>query len=225
MRTSLQFHYVLAGLLCFVTASVLPGRAQSEFPRCHKDGIPPPGESQCECDPWIYRDALHDAKHGYDLRLPDKVVAFGPCHPGGAFHIFLSDPTNNEPDGGDFPWNNIWIGGVELDRETTLQTIAKRFAEEERQDSERDHAIDLKIDEPVQTSLSSSPAIYLKATRTDLDHGKIIYETIVAQNLEKTKLYTIGMVSPEERYEKNHALFQAVIRGFTPSPPEVAERR
>ncbi len=222
MRISFRFLSVFVALVCVVTASVLPGRAQTEFPRCLKDGSIPAGEAQCECDPWIYRGELHDAKHGYDVRLPDKVVAFGPCSPGGAFQISLTNPTGNKPDGANLPWNMIWIGASEGTRET-LQRAADGFAQNQREDVERDHATDLEIDQPLQYSLSSLPAIHLKATRTDLDRGKLAYEVVVANNPEQAIVYVIGMVSPASRYEKNHALFEAVVKNFKYIPTETAK--
>ena len=219
MTPSLHFLCVLAVVLCLSAVFVPPGAAQTEFPPCREDGSAPNGESQCECPQRFVLGEYRGPEGEYRLRLPDGIAAaLGSCGLRGSLHISLTHPKGGEP-GGDFPWNQIWVVGPKRTRET-VQELADGFAKTEREDTEGIHATDLRIDQPMRTSLSSLTAIHLKASRTDLDHGKLICEVIIAKNPKKEIVYEIGMVSPAFRYEKDHKLFEAVVEGFRYIPIE-----
>ena len=161
------------------------------------------------------------------IRDRDGIAAvFGGCGPRGILQISLSHPNGGEP-GEDFPWNRIWVAGTERRQETFAELAAgfaknfaktESFAKTERKDTEGSHATDQAVDQPSRTSLSSLTAIHMKGSRTEPDHGKLIYELIIANNPNKEIVYEIGMVSPASRYEKNHELFKAVVEGFSYTP-------
>jgi hypothetical protein len=222
MRHVFQFRCVLAAVLCLSGGFAPPCPAQTEFPPCAKDGSPPAGESQCECpEGWqVYRGEYNKPEKEYRVRLPDGVAATTPKAPckNHGFRVYLTHPNAGDLGrSGDFGSNQLWVLGAEQHRRT-FEELADGFAQSQREDAERIHATDLLIDQPVQTSLSSLTAIHLKASRTEVDHGEMIYEAIIANNPRKEIVYVIEMVSPASRYEKNHELFKAVVEGFSYTP-------
>jgi hypothetical protein len=220
MRLAFQFRCVLAAVLCLPAGFVLPGAAQTQFPPCDKDGAPPTAESQCECPEGrqIYRGEYRNTEKEYQVRLPDRVAAWtpkAPCKSSG-FHIYLTH-SNTGDLGGDLASNQILAYGA-VQRRETFAELADGFAKTEREDAERIHATDLVIDQPVQTSLSSLTAIHLKASRTEVDHGEMISEMIIANHPRKEIVYVIEMTSPASHYQKNQGLFKAVVEGFSYTP-------
>jgi len=221
MRFSLKFGCILVAVLSISGGTTLPCRGQTNFPPCREDGSPPDGHEQCECHkpPMIYRGEYRNPEQRYQVHLPDGVAAIDPScgRGGGGFKISLTHPDSGESEG-ELGWNLIWVGRSERNNQG-FQQIADQWAQYQREDSQRDHSTDLQIDPPVQTSLSSLPAIELKASRTQLDRGKLIYEVMFAKDHDNY-VYVLGMVSPLDRYDKGHELFQAVVEGFRYIPPE-----
>jgi hypothetical protein len=123
----------------------------------------------------------------------------------------LIHPYSGEREG-DSPWNMIWVSRSDRTN-ATLQQLADQWAQHQREDSERDHSTDLQIDLPLQMSLSSLPAVKLKASRTNLNEEKLIYEAVDAKSPDNY-VYFVLMVTPAEQYEKNQKLFKAVVDGF-----------
>ena len=231
MKPTFQFRCVLAAVVFLSVGFVLPGAAQTEFTPCDQDGNPPAGENQCECpEGWqIYRGEYTNAESDYQVRLPDGVAATTPKAPckNHGLRIDLTHPNTGEPDG-DFPLNYIWVFGVHQTRKTFAEFtdgFVTNFAKTERESSDESLARDPVIDQPVRTSLSSLAAIHLKASRTDVDHGELIYEVIIANNPKKEIIYEIEMISPASGYEKNHQLFKAVVDGFSYTPTDDVQTR
>jgi hypothetical protein len=218
MRPCFPFRGVLAAVLG-LSAGLAQAQTESGLPLCKEDGSIPDGYNQCECQKTItYRGEFRDVEREFRVQLPDGVVGIGGCAPGRSFRISLTHPHGGET-GGDFPWNQIWVAGPEQTRKT-FPELADAFAKTQREDTEGIHATDLVIDQPVRTSLSSLTAIHLKVSRTEVEHGKMVYEVIIANNPKKEIVYEIGMVSPAFRYEKDHKLFTAVAEGFNYVPIE-----
>lgn len=230
MRFSFKLCCVFTALL-ISGASPLPCRAQASFPPCRPDGSMPDGLEQCECTkpPLIYRGEYRDPEGRYQIPLPDGVVATAPSRApvgSGFFQISLAHPSSAQPhpgeNDGELPWNRFWFdrsGQTNLG----LKEMADRWAQNRREESRRDHSTDLQIDPPVPTSLSSLPAIRLKATRNELDHGKVIYEVMVAK--DQDEYVYVGMVSSADHYEKSRELFQSVVEGFRYMPPNAPAGR
>lgn len=219
MRTSLR---LLAGLatIC-LSAGFTHAQTDDGFPLCKEDGSIPEGYNECDCPkpPITYRVEFNDAQRDFRVQLPHGVLGIGVgCAPGHTFGISLTRPRSEEP-GGDFPWNEIRVWSSE-DPRKTLYELADGWAKDEREDSERIHATDVVIDEPNKTPLSSLVAVHLRMTRTELEHGKMIYEAIIAKNPNRDIVYEIGMVSPANRYQKNRRLLDAVVDGFRYVPEE-----
>ena len=202
MSTSRRCYGVLAAVLCLAAGLVLPATAQTEFPACLDDGSPPNGQSQCQCAQKFYRGDYQDPEREYRISMPaDVVAALASCGSRGNLYISLTNPVGGETDD-NLSWSQIWISGTQRTRQN-LRELSQKFAKSE-----------VAIDEAVQTSLSSLPAIRLKMSRTDPDHGKMIYEVIIANNPSQEIVYEIGMVSPAFRYERGHKLFQAIVESF-----------
>ena len=218
MTPAFQYRCVLAAVLG-LSAGLAQGQTESGLPLCKEDGSIPDGYNQCECQKTTtYRGEFRDVEREFLVQLPDGVGGIGGCAPGRSFRISLTHPHGGEP-GGDFPWNQIWADGTKRHRETFAEFL-DAFAKTQSEDTERIHATDLVIDQPVRTSLSSLAAIHLKVSRTEVEHGKMVYEVIIANNPKREIVYEIGMVSPASRYEKDHKLFEAVVEGFRYVPTE-----
>ena len=214
MRGSFRFYCVLTATLWASGGLGLHGQAQTEFPQCREDGSPPAGEAQCECELRTFRGDHRNPKHEYQVHVPEEVAEIGGCSwVGTGFRVSLTHPDSGEV-GGDYAWNQIWVSGAEQTQET-FQWITDHWPQEQREDSERDHATDLQIDPPERTSLSSLPALHLRLRRTEPDRGRMVYEVIIANNPDKGIVYELGMASPAEHYEKNEKLFKAVAEGFS----------
>jgi hypothetical protein len=194
-------------------------RDESGRPRCCPDGSSPDGGSQCWCELRIVhlRD-YRNPKYEYEVHVPDGIAEILGCSGiGTGFKISLTYPDRG-PSEGDLAWNQIWVGRAERTNDT-FQQMADKWAQQQREVSESDHYTDLQIDPPVQTSLSSLAAIELRASRTELDRGTLIYEVITAK-AHDNYAYVIGMVTPAEQYEKNEKLFKAIVGGFRYVPLE-----
>lgn len=220
MRPSFR---VCCAVLCLSAGFVLPIPAQTELPPCREHVYPPDG--MCGCAQQIYRGEYSNAEKEYRVRLPEGVAAISskaPCASSG-FRIYLTHPNAGDfGRSGDFAWSQIYVGRTERTNQT-LQEIADGFAQHIREDSERVHATDLQIDQPVPRSLSSFSAVDLKATRTEGDRGSLIREEIVAKSPDNS-VYFIGMISPAYRYEKDHELFKAVAEGFSYTATENVQK-
>jgi hypothetical protein len=218
MTPSFQYRCVLAAVLG-LSAGLAPGQTENGLPLCEEDGSIPDGYNQCECQKTVtYRGEFRDVEREFLVQLPDGLVGIGGCSPGRSFRISLTQPHGGEP-GGDFRWNQMWAAGTKRHRETFAEFV-DAFAKTQREDTEGIHATDLVIDQPVRTSLSSLTAIHLKVSRTEVEHGKMVYKVIIANNPKKEIVYEIGMVSPASHYEKDHKLFEAVAEGFSYIPAE-----
>jgi len=66
--------------------------------------------------------------------------------------------------------------------------------------------------------LSSLPALHLKLTRTEINHGRLIVEEVIANNPNKDIFYVVGMISSADQYDKNQNLFNRVVEGFSYVP-------
>jgi len=168
----------------------------------------------------MYRGEYRNPERRYQVHLPHGVAAIGPSCGGigNGFEISLTHPESGESEG-ESGRNLIWVGRSERTNRG-LREMADQWAQYQREDSQRHHSTDVQIDPPVQTTLSSLPAIGLKASRTELDdRGNLIYEVVLAKDHD-SYVYVVGMVSPAENYDKGHELFQAVLEGFRYIPPE-----
>jgi hypothetical protein len=182
-------------------------------PHCCPDGSMPEGVNQCWCEPNIvHLREYRNPQHEYEVQVPDGVAEILGCSGVGAgFRISLTHPDTGKEEG-DSSWNTIWVSGSERTG-GTLQEIADQWAQQQRVDGERDHSTDIQIDPAVQTSLSSLPAIELKARRTRRDGEKLIYEAVDVKTHGKY-VYSFLMVTPVEQYDKNEKLFQSIVDGF-----------
>jgi hypothetical protein len=194
----------------------LPGYCQTVLPRSDDAG-----SNRQVCGPdGIYRGEYRNLGREYRVVLPDGVAATAPttpCVPAG-FDISLTHPTSGEL-GAEYVSSRLWVRGAMQTREP-LQYIIGHWPEAARQAAEAVGATDLKIDLPEEVLLSSLPAIHLKVTRTEPNSGKLIYEWIIANNPHIDIVYSVGMASPADQYEKNQQLFKAVVKGFSYLPSE-----
>ncbi len=217
MRLSLQFRFILAGML-WLLGFALQSQAQTGFPPCREDGSMPDGYHQCDCQKTLtYRGEYTDLEHEFRVQLPDEVVAFGSgCgHEHDGFDIDLKRP--NSGDGGD-RWNAIRVAAGRHRREPFEKMIdswkQSWNTDDKKEDIEKGRITALQFGQPEQTSLGSLPALRLKATWTEADQGKLISDQIFAYNPEGTIVYEIAMICPANRYEKNLKLFNALIESF-----------
>jgi hypothetical protein len=189
----------------------------------------PEGVNLCWCEPIIvHLREYRNPRHEYEVQVPDGIAEILGCtgstrwalstHPdiigiGTGFKISLAHPNTGEGELGKIIWVAATgrIGG-------SFQKLFDDWSKIERQDSERIHATDLRIDEPEQTSLSLLPALHLKLARTEPEAGRMVYEVIVAESPGKDIAYQIGLVSPVDEYEKNQKLFKAIVDGFSYVP-------
>ena len=212
MRTASAFLSVLLTAIG-LSAAVAQGQTESGFPQCKEDGSMPEGYNQCVCIKAVtYRGEFDDPKTEFRVQLPKGVVGIGGCTSGDGFKIYLTRPGSDEPDG-DFPGNKIWVYGTES-RRVTFQRIIEGWKQSWKTGIEEGRTTNVQLGPPEQTSLASLSAIHLKATWTERDEGTLISEMIVANHPQKDIVYQIGIVSPANRWEKNHNLFQAVVEGF-----------
>jgi len=235
MRPSTRFELALAAILCIwgafhAQAQTAPAhcsadgspRDENGRPHCCPDGSSPEGGNQCWCDlRIIHLREYRNPQHEYGVQVPDGMAEILPgCSGVGAgFRISLTHPDSGESEG-ELPWSMIWVSRSERTNQT-LQEIADGFAQNIRVDSDRVHATDLRIDQPVPASLSSLAALDLKAARTELNHGTLIREEIVAKSPDRY-VYLVGMISPADQYEKNEKLFQQIADGFRYVPSRLA---
>jgi hypothetical protein len=221
MRTSSVL--ALATVLC-LSAGLARSQTESGFPLCKADGSMPDGYNQCECQKTVtYRSEFRDSQREFSVALPDGVVAIGGCVPGSSFKIYLPHPERGEL-GWDFPRNMIWVAGSERSRETFQQIIeAWKQARNEDKDFKEGQATDRHLAQPEQTSLASLPALRLRATWTEIDHGNLISEMVIANNPEKDIVYQIGIISPVNRWEKNRKMFEDVVGRFRYLPQDKHE--
>jgi hypothetical protein len=119
--------------------------------------------------------------------------------------------------GADFAWSRLWVRGTDQARETFLYII-NGWREAEKQETERLQATDLQLEQPEEASLSSLPALHLKLTRTEINHGRLIVEEVIANNPNKDIFYVVGMISSADQYDKNQNLFNRVVEGFSYVP-------
>jgi hypothetical protein len=214
MRPSVRLYYVLAAFL--FASSGLVARGQEDFPPCPKDGSDFIG--QCSClDAPTYRGEYRDEQHGYQVRLPDGVVANGHCSKkASGFHINASQPDNPNLAGAE-----VVVGVTSAPQ--SLTEIANRWFQKEKENSETDRVVEL--DQPMQTSLSSLPAIKLKETKTRSDGDNMVSEEVFAKAINSEMAYVIILISPAESYEKSHKLFKAIVEGFTYIPNDHGDNR
>lgn len=229
MGRPIRFRSALAAIL-FVSGALAPqGRAQRSpshcsadgsprddagRPHCCKDGSIPEGVNQCWCEPIIvhlreYRNPMRE----YEVRVPDGIAEILGCSGIGiGFKIALTHPDTGEQ-GGDSPWNTIWVTGAEQTR-SPFQRIVDGWKKDLQDELDQGLITDVQIDPPEQTTLSSLTALHLKKAWNDRDQGKLIAEAVIADHLDKDTVYEIGMISPAEQYEKNHKLFKELVDGF-----------
>jgi hypothetical protein len=214
MKFSFKFGCILVAALSISGGST----AQTNFPPCPEDASHEIHE-QCECPKplGIYRGEYRNPERRYQVHLPDGVAAFGPCGATNGFAISLTHPDSGGS-GEDPLSHRIWVFWWERPNQG-LQQMADQWAQSQIEFSQRVQATDLQIDSSVQTSLSSLPAIELKASYTKLDHEKVIFEEILAKGPDNS-VYLLGMTSPADRYDKDHELFQAIVKGFLYIPSE-----
>lgn len=217
MKPSFTLKCAFSLVFCILGAWPPQGHTQSDFPQCGADGRPPDGQAQCECAPRLYRGEYRSPEHEFETTLPNGIVAFGPCAGGNAVQISLRHPHDDEP-GDDVSWNLIWIAGGEQSRRTLQQLVDGITRDEKENESDRSRPVRRMVEEPSQVSLSSLSGFHFKFALTDPDHGELIQEVIFANNPDKEVVYSVGMVSPANRYEENHALFQAIVNGFRYTP-------
>jgi hypothetical protein len=179
----------------------------------------PDGVNQCWCEPKIvHLRTYRNPEYEYEVQVPDGIAEILGCSGiGTGFQKSLTHPEIGKNEG-ELPWNMIWVGRAERNNHT-FQQVADEWAQSQRDDSERTHSTDLQIDPPVQTSLSSLTAIELKASRTQPNHGRLIYEVIAAKTRDNYA-YVLGMVTPADQYDKNEGLFKAIVDGFRYVPSE-----
>jgi hypothetical protein len=219
--------WVWGGFGLYAQAQTSPAQCSADGPKddngrphCCLDGSMPEGANQCWCDPIIvHLHTYRNPSHGYEVQVPDGIAEIGCSETGPGFAISLAHPNTGEGKG-DLGWNRIWVSRPGRTNET-LKGLAGQWAQSRTEDSERDHSTDLQIDPPLQTSLSSLPAIQLRATRTKLDEGKLIYEEVDAKSADNY-VYSIGMITPADQYTKNQELFKAIVDGFRYVPSRQA---
>jgi hypothetical protein len=216
MRLSFRFEFFIVAALLACGGFGSYGQAQTGSPHCQSDGSPPNGESQCWCENQIVRGEYRNLKHGYEVQVPDGIAELLACSGiGNGFRISLAHPESGEDGSGG---SEIYVYGSEQPPET-FQSIASRWPQQQREDSERVHATDLQLDQPRQTSLSSLPALDLKSSRTERS-GRMVFEEIIASSPDKRTLYVVGMLTPADQYEKNEKLLTEIEDGFRYAPAE-----
>jgi hypothetical protein len=216
MRPSVRLHHVLAALL-FASGGFV-ARGQEDSPPCPKDGSDFIG--QCSCiDPPTYRGEYRDERHGYQVRLPDGVVAMGNCgQKASGFRVNAS-----QPDKPNLAGSEVVVGVTYAPQ--SLTEIANRWLQKEREDNEKDPLADIEVDQPTQTSLSSLPAVNFKETKPRSSGDKMVYEEVFAKDFNSETAYVITLISPAESYEKSHKLFKAIVEGFTYIPNDHGDSR
>lgn len=238
MRPSIWFGLALGAILWFCGPFAFYGQAQTAPPHCSADdstrdesgfahccpnGSAPNGESQCWCEPQIvHLLEYRNPKYEYEVRVPDRIAEILGCSGiGTGFKISLTHPDSGKNEG---DLNMIWVGWAQPIHET-FEEMADKWAQNQREDSDRVHATDLQLDPPEQTALSSLPALHLKMARTETESGKMIQETVIANNPDKGIAYVVGMVTTADQYDKNQKLFKAIVDGFRYVPSEPAPKQ
>jgi len=214
MRFSARFHFILAAILCLLTGFGLASQAQTGFPPCREDGSIPDGYNQCDCQEWLtYRGEYNNPEFEYRVKLPDRVVAFdsGCVGNGHGFDIDLTHPNSGQARWE--PWSVIRTSASRRSREE-LQKGIDGWKQGWSKDIEVGRKTSVQLGQPEQTSLGSLPAVRLKATWTEADHGKLISEQIFASNPEGTISYEFVMICAANRYEKSLKLFHALVESF-----------
>jgi len=227
MKHAIRFGLALGVVLCvsrglglYAQAQTGPSHSSADAsprdengrPHCCPDGAMPEGVNQCWCDPTIvHQREYRNTKHEYEVEVPDGVaeILIGCGRIGAGFEISLTHPDTGERDGAS-PWNMISVRADRTGR--TLQEMADQWAQQQKVDSERDRSTDLQIDPAIQIALSSLPAIKLRASRTQPDEGRLIYEAVDVKSLDH--VYSLFLVTPADQYDMCEKLFKSIVDGF-----------
>jgi len=165
----------------------------------------------------IYREQYSNYEYGYTVSLPEGYVGISNAspHPQHGFGITLSNQPKAE----------IWVDGSY----NSLMWISLNEAIDDRLNSLKKENGELVIVERESTTLQNLPAVQVTARYKTRTSGEVMVQVLVmairSKKLDNTDdeieiIHTIGLRTPESRFNADKVVFEQVVSAWRVKPLE-----